>query len=90
MKKWVPMFSCVFVTVTVVDEDLCWFGHDNKRIRYILGTCSTCIFYHQHCSPNLHANFCNLGKFTFILMATKIAQKNSINGHWKTLKYQCI
>ena len=32
MKKWVPMFSYVFVTVTVVDQDLCWLGRENKRI----------------------------------------------------------
>ena len=84
------MFNCVFVTVTVVDEDLCWFGHENKRIRYILG--STRTFYYRHCRPNLHANFCNLGKLTFIfiLMKTKKARNNSINGHSKTLKCQCI
>ena len=31
-EKWVPMFSCVFVTVTVVDEGLCWLVRENKRI----------------------------------------------------------
>ena len=77
------MFSCVFVTVTAVDQDLCWLGRDKKS----LGT--TCTFYHQHCSPNLYANFCNLGKLTFMFfvffkMKTKKARNNSINGHWKT------
>ena len=28
----IPMFSCVFVTVTVVDQALCWLGRENKRI----------------------------------------------------------
>ena len=32
MGTHVPKFSCVFITVTVVDEDLCWFGRENKRI----------------------------------------------------------
>ena len=30
MKNWVPVFSCAFVTVMVVDEDLCWLGRGNK------------------------------------------------------------
>ena len=25
------MFSCVFVTVTVVHEDLCWLGREKKK-----------------------------------------------------------
>ena len=30
-EKCVPVFSCVFVTVTVVDQGLCWLGRKNKR-----------------------------------------------------------
>ena len=42
--KRVPMFGSIFLTVMFADPDFCWLGHENKRIRNILGI--TCIFYH--------------------------------------------
>ena len=51
------------VTVTVVVQDLCWLGRVNKK--NMIQFSSRCTFYHQHCSPNLHANFCNSEKLFF-------------------------
>ena len=43
--KWVPMFgSLFFLTVMFADPEFCWLGHENKRIRNILGI--ICVFYH--------------------------------------------
>ena len=69
----VPHFSCVFVTVPVVDEDSYWLEHENKRIRYILGSTCTLIFIiSTQEQPKFTCQFLQFGKTDFYFCSNEI------------------
>ena len=64
----VPHFSCVFVTVMVVDEDLYWLEHENKRIRYILDR----FIISTQKQPKFTCQFLQFGKTDFYFYLNEI------------------